>query len=140
MKRSRFILTLSLGLAGLALSLPAWPQSATPSPSRMSECQKQANDKGMRSGPERRDFMRECVHGKPAAAKPAMAEPAKPVAPEAAKAAPASEPAKPAVSPPPGVKPATMGSMADCRKQADDKSLRGPERKDYMRDCMHPKK
>ncbi len=114
-------------LAGLGLAAPAWSQSATPSQERRADCQKQASDKGLRSGPERREFMRECVHGKPTAAKPAT--PATP-----------AEPAKPAAAKDPAKSLSPMGDMVDCKKQADEKSLRGADRRTFMRECMHPKK
>ncbi len=120
---SSLLLTTILS-SGLVLALPAAAQN-DPS-GRKAECRKQATDKGLRSGPERRDFMRECVHGK--GATPATpAQPAKP-----------AEPAKPdsAKAPPKGFTPPPPDRKASCAKEADQKALRGPDRRDFMRGCM----
>lgn len=135
MKAVRELILIPLVIAGFGLASPSLGQSAAPSRERQADCQKQAAEKGLRSGPERRDFMRQCVHGTatPTAAKAApAAEPAKPATPaEPAKPAMAKEPAK-VSAPPPNLKD-------ECRKQADEKSLRGGERRDFMRSCMRPK-
>lgn len=106
----------------VGLALPATAQNI----GRQAECQKQAADKGLRSGPERRDFMRECVHGKgmPPAAQAQPAAPAEPAKPDTAKSA-----AKTFAPPPPNRQDA-------CNKEADKKGLRGPDRRDFMRGCM----
>ena len=125
------ILTASL-LAALGLALPATAQN----PGRQAECKKQAADKGLRHGPERQDFMRECVHGKgtvpatPATpAQPGKQSGATVPATPATPAEPAKAPAKPFAPPPPDRK-------AACQKEADQKALRGPDRRDFMRGCM----
>lgn len=147
MKSCRELLLIPIALAGLGLAIPGWSQTPPPNQERRADCQKQAADKGLRSGPERQSFMRECVHGK-TAAKPAVpAEPAKAAVPaEPAKAATPATPAPPVEA----AKPATAREPAkfappppnrrdECRKQADAKSLRGPERRDFMRSCMRGK-
>lgn len=139
--RSRFLTTTLL--AALGLTLPAAAQNT----GRQAECQKQAADKGLRHGPERRDFMRACVHGK--GATPAIpAQPATPAVPGKQDAAttPATpaQPATPAVparpetasAPAKGFAPPPPDRKAGCAKEADQKALRGPERRDFMRGCM----
>ncbi len=152
MKSLREMLLVPLALAGLGMTIPVWSQTPPPSPERRADCQKQAADKGLRSGPERQSFMRECVHGK-TAAKPAVpavpAEPAKPAIPasstkpavpaEPAKAATPAEPATAATVKEPAKASPPPNRQDACRKQADAKSLRGPERRDFMRGCMRGK-
>jgi hypothetical protein len=137
MKHTRNLLLIPLAMAGLALTVPSWGQNAPVSQERRADCQKQAAEKGLRSGPERQSFMRQCVHGSPTPPAAAAAQPATPA--QAAKPAMPAEPAKPAMVKEPAKAPAPMGSMADCQKQADEKSLRGPDRKSFMRSCMHPR-
>jgi hypothetical protein len=140
MKSCREILFIPLALMGLGLAIPAWSQVPAPSPERRADCQKQAADKGLSSSPERQSFMRECVHGKTAAKPAAPAEPAKAAVPaEPAKAATPAEPAKPAAAKDPVKAPPPASRRDDCRKQASDKGLRGPERRDFMRACMRGK-
>jgi hypothetical protein len=154
MQPIREIILIPLAIASLGVSALSWAQNMPPNPERQAECQKQAAEKGLRSGPERQSFMRECVHGKAAvpataakpatpaeAAKPAMAkEPAKPAVPaEPAKSATPVEPAKPAVAKAPAKAPPPASRKDDCMKQADEKSLRGADRKSFMQSCMHPR-
>lgn len=118
-------------LAGFTLALPAWSQS----PDRQDACQKQASEKGLRSGPERMAFMRECVHGiAPAAAAPTKPatpaetlKPAKPAMPAAAK-----EPEKSQAAPP-------LSRMKECKQLAKKKSLHGHDRQEFMSSCMQAK-
>lgn len=134
MRISRSLFLASTLLAALGLALPASAQNT----SRQAECQKQAADKGLRHGPERRDFMRACVHGKGAV----PATPAQPAQPgkQGGTTVPAT-PAQPATpdkanAPPKGFTPPPPNRKDACNHEANQKALRGPERRDYMRDCM----
>ncbi|MEW5771772.1 MAG: PsiF family protein [Pseudomonadota bacterium] len=124
-------------LMSLAAPLPGLAADAakplTASQQRMADCNKEAGD---RRGAERRDFMRQCMHGggKPGAV-PAM--PATPAAP--ASAATPATPATPAVpaTPPSPAEPAKMTQqerMRYCNQAAGDK--RGPDRRSFMSECL----
>lgn len=120
-------LFLSASLAQAA-DTPAAEKKLTPQQQRMADCNKQAADK---KGPDRRDFMRQCMHGDQAAPAPAAA-PAKPAA--AAPAVPA-EAAKPAAAP----KMSQQDRMRDCNKQATEKGVKGPDRRAFMSECLKNK-
>lgn len=114
-------LMLSVGLAQAA-DAPVPEKKLTPQQQRMADCNKQASDK---KGPERRDFMRQCMHGDKAAPAPAPAT----------EAAPASAEAKPADAP----KMSQQDRMRDCNKQATEKGVKGPDRRAFMSGCLKSK-
>jgi hypothetical protein len=89
----------------------------TSSQQRMVDCNKEATGK---KGMERRDFMRQCLHG--GGGKPASA------AATPAPAAPAAD-----------AKVTQQSKMKDCNKQAGEKALKGPERKAFMKECLKAK-
>jgi hypothetical protein len=125
-----FALLVSAGIAQAAdAPAPAADKQLTPQQQRMADCNKQAGDK---KGPDRRDFMRQCMHGnKPAPAAAAPVTPAVPATP----AAPAKPEAKPADAP----KMSQQDRMRDCNKQASEKGVKGPDRRAFMSDCLKNK-
>jgi hypothetical protein len=86
---------------------PAAEKKLTSSQQRMADCNKEAAGK---KGAERRDFMRQCMHG-------------------------GSAPATPAA----GGKMSQQDKMKECNKQAGEKALKGPDRKAFMSDCLKAK-
>lgn len=106
-------LFLAAGLAQAAdakkadAAAPAAEKKLSSSQQRMADCNKEAAGK---KGPERRDFMRQCMHG-------------------------GSAPA----TPPAGAKMSQQDRMRDCNKQAGEKALRGPDRKAFMSECLKGK-
>lgn len=127
--------TLAMGILMAVLPQPLMAQTGAPQDIRAG-CRQQADAKGLRSGTERQAFMRQCVHGTGSpVAKPA--QPAVPAQPPAA-AKPAAKPTPPAAATPPAVAPPPPDRMTECNKQATDKGLRGPARRDFMRQCMRP--
>ena len=108
-----FALLLSAGLAHAA-DAPTPEKKLTPQQQRMADCNKQAGDK---KGPDRRDFMRQCMRGDKAA--PPEVKPD----------------AKPADAP----KMSQQDRMRDCNKQASEKGVKGPDRRAFMSDCLKNK-
>lgn len=115
---------MAMGLVMAVFPLSATAQTGTAPPDVRTDCRQQADAKGLRSGPERQAFMRQCVHGSSTPA-------AKPAPPLMVKPPVATTPPPAAAAPPPD-------RTAECNKQANDKGLRGPERRDFMRHCMRP--
>lgn len=111
-------LMLSVGIAHAA-DAPAPEKKLTPQQQRMADCNKQAGEK---KGPDRRDFMRQCMHGDKAAPAPAPAP----------QAIPEAKPAE-------ALKMTQQDRMRDCNKQASEKGVKGPDRRAFMSDCLKSK-
>lgn len=120
----KLLKALAVGLALAAFPAALSAQTGNAPQDTRADCRAQADAKGLRSGAERQAFMRQCVHGSPAP---------KPMA--------SSNAAPPAVSQPPAAgAPKVAAPPPDrttlCNQQAADKGLRGPERREFMRQCM----
>jgi hypothetical protein len=133
---------IGLMMAALTSSV-AWADSAQQS--RMKTCNSDAKKQSM-TGDARKAFMKTCLSGAAADAKPMEAKPmdakpmdAKPM--EAAKPAVAVMPAKDAAMSKSG-KPMTAQQqrMKDCNAEAKSQVLKGDPRKAFMKTCLSNKK
>ncbi len=119
MKNLLIALCLAVGFA--SPSFAADKKITTSQQSKMGACNKEAGEKALK-GPERKKFMSDCLKAK---------------APEPAKdAATAKESPAPTEASAPKAK---LTAMATCNKAAKEKTLKGPERKKFMSDCLKAK-
>ncbi|MEQ1590790.1 MAG: PsiF family protein [Thiobacillaceae bacterium] len=119
---------IGLMMAAFATS-GAWAESAQQS--RMKTCNDDAKKQTL-AGDARKSFMKSCLSGAMADAKPAVE--AKPVAAAAPAAAPTgmSKSGKPMT--------AQQQRMKDCNAEAKSKEMKGDPRKAFMKSCLSNKK
>ncbi len=106
----------------------AWAETAQQD--RMKSCNEEAGKKSL-SGDARKDFMKSCLSGTAADAKPAAAKPAETAKPAAV--APATTKEGKALTP-------QQKRMQDCNAEAKAKDMKGDPRKAFMKSCLSNKK
>ena len=114
------------------VSSGAWAEGAQQS--RMKSCNAEAKTKNM-AGDVRKAFMKTCLSGAAADAKPMDSKPM-----EAAKSAETAAPAASGMNKSGKPMTAQQQRMKDCNAEAKTKALKGDPRKAFMKTCLSGKK